>query len=286
MTVLLIMNSLYLNKEAARIADVTPRQLQSWSDKGVVVPQREAQGGGSKRGYDYINLLEIRICKVLINDMSQGIQLVKRILNGLREEQNALRRWAEDPKTYFTQEWERLGRVYKESPVEDDKEAGRWAFLAAHFHKFFLKSPIVLKKTSGVLFCFFGPSVSRIQFIFPDLYDFESLESYTAMEIIYACMPLYDGSVFLNLGRIKDFIDGALKRVERGNMTDQAIIEEALKVYKIPKELVFSSGIDANTSEAVIVTHGGKKLRHKIGDKAQFELTETDITGKVSDKGK
>ena len=61
--------------------------------------------------------------------------------------------------------------------------------------------------------------------------------------------------------------------------TDQAVIEEALKVYRIPKEYVFNSRIDHNTGEAVILTYGGKKLRHKKGDKARVELTETDITG-------
>jgi len=64
------------------------------------------------------------------------------------------------------------------------------------------------------------------------------------------------------------------------------IVAEALRVYKIPKEFVLSSGIDANTSEAVILTRGGKKLRHKIGDKASFELSETEITGNVPDEGK
>ena len=65
---------------------------------------------------------------------------------------------------------------------------------------------------------------------------------------------------------------------------DQALIQEALKVYKIPKEYLFHSRIDANTGEAVVVTHGGKKLRHKKGDNAKVELTETDITGKLPEQ--
>jgi len=60
---------------------------------------------------------------------------------------------------------------------------------------------------------------------------------------------------------------------------EQALIEEAMKVYKIPKEYVFGCRVDPDTHEAIIVTRGGKKLRHKFGEKAQFELTETDITG-------
>lgn len=61
--------------------------------------------------------------------------------------------------------------------------------------------------------------------------------------------------------------------------TEQALIDEALKVYKIPKEYVFNSRIDHNTGEAVILTRGGKKLRHRKGDKASFDLSQTDITG-------
>lgn len=65
---------------------------------------------------------------------------------------------------------------------------------------------------------------------------------------------------------------------------DQALIKEALKVYKIPKKYLFSSGINPHTGEAVILTHGGKKLRHKKGDKAKFELTETQITGNLPEQ--
>jgi len=65
---------------------------------------------------------------------------------------------------------------------------------------------------------------------------------------------------------------------------ERPLIEEALKVYKIPKEYLFHSRIDTNTGEAVIVTHGGKKLRHRKGEKAKCTLTETQITGKLPEQ--
>ena len=68
-------------------------------------------------------------------------------------------------------------------------------------------------------------------------------------------------------------------KVNKEMAADQALIEEALKVYKIPKEYLFHSRVDANTGEAVIVTHGGQKLRHRKGEKAKRKLTETQITG-------
>ena len=62
---------------------------------------------------------------------------------------------------------------------------------------------------------------------------------------------------------------------------EKAIIDEALKIYKIPKEYVFASRVDVKTGEAVIVTNGGKKFRHKKGEPAKFELTYTEITGEL-----
>jgi len=62
---------------------------------------------------------------------------------------------------------------------------------------------------------------------------------------------------------------------------EQKLINEALKVYKIPKEYLFHARIDPNTGEAVIVTNGGKKLRHRKGGEAKFRLTEVEITGEL-----
>ena len=59
----------------------------------------------------------------------------------------------------------------------------------------------------------------------------------------------------------------------------QDLIDEALKVYGISPENVFNSRIDKETGEAVIVTNGGKKIRHRRGEAAKYELTGTDIAG-------
>lgn len=71
----------------------------------------------------------------------------------------------------------------------------------------------------------------------------------------------------------------------KDNKKDGAdVIEEALKVYKIPEEHVFTSGFDEPTDVAVIVTNGGKKIRHKKGEAVKFALTIIDITGKAPKK--
>ena len=65
---------------------------------------------------------------------------------------------------------------------------------------------------------------------------------------------------------------------------DQELIEEALTAYNIPKEWVLASRVDKEQDAAVIVTHGGKKIIHKRGEKAKFKLTITEIAGILPDE--
>ena len=62
------------------------------------------------------------------------------------------------------------------------------------------------------------------------------------------------------------------------------IIREALKVYGIAGKYVFSSGIDKATGEAIILTNGGKKFRHRKGEPAKFELSHVQITGELPEQ--
>lgn len=64
----------------------------------------------------------------------------------------------------------------------------------------------------------------------------------------------------------------------------EKLIAEGCKAYGIDRKFLFSSGIDPHTGEAVILTHGGKKLRYKTGHKAKSELTETQITGNLPEQ--
>ena len=60
---------------------------------------------------------------------------------------------------------------------------------------------------------------------------------------------------------------------------ERKLFEDALKTYQLSPEHVFSFSIYEETREAVIVTRGGQKLRHRKGDPASIELSETDKTG-------
>lgn len=58
----------------------------------------------------------------------------------------------------------------------------------------------------------------------------------------------------------------------------QRLISKACKAYGIDEQYVLGSGIDAVTGEAIIVTHGGKKVRYREGASVT-ELTPTEVTG-------
>ena len=60
---------------------------------------------------------------------------------------------------------------------------------------------------------------------------------------------------------------------------DKALIEEALKVYEIPPQWVFASRVDKVRDAAVIVTYGGRKVIHKLGEAAKVKLTMVEISG-------
>jgi len=61
-------------------------------------------------------------------------------------------------------------------------------------------------------------------------------------------------------------------------MTDDKLINAALKAFGIDKQYVLGSRIDGETGEAVIVTVGGAKVRYSEGDDVT-PLTPVRITG-------
>lgn len=76
-------NRIFSNNEAARITGTTPRQVLSWTERGMIIPVRETSGTGVKRGYNYINLLEIYLCNVLIR-RHFNFQKIKEIFSWMR----------------------------------------------------------------------------------------------------------------------------------------------------------------------------------------------------------
>jgi len=60
---------------------------------------------------------------------------------------------------------------------------------------------------------------------------------------------------------------------------EKNLLDETLKLYGIPPQWVFSSRVNNETGEVVIVTNGGKKIKHMSGSPATCKLTEVEISG-------
>lgn len=66
-------------------------------------------------------------------------------------------------------------------------------------------------------------------------------------------------------------------RISSGTHDDE-IVEGLREAYGIPREYLLLGRVDAVTGEVVLVTHGGKKIRHREGDEP-MPLSEIEITG-------
>jgi hypothetical protein len=65
------------------------------------------------------------------------------------------------------------------------------------------------------------------------------------------------------------------------NKEEKALVDEVLRKYKIPAEHVLGARAYPQIGETVVVTKGGKRVRHRAGEDAQFELSCSDITGEL-----
>ncbi|MBN2468017.1 MAG: hypothetical protein JXD19_07685 [Deltaproteobacteria bacterium] len=69
---------------------------------------------------------------------------------------------------------------------------------------------------------------------------------------------------------------------------DQELIDKACKAYGIDKKYVLGAVVDRKVRlavTAVIVTHGGKKVKFSAGDKVT-KLTHTEVTGEEEAEAK
>jgi len=204
----LMQKQFYLNNQVATIEGMTSRQILSLTDKGVVTPAKEARGAGSKRGYDYINLIEFGICKRLF-EMGHGIQSVKSILSDLRE-QRLIKEWVIDEKKLFKRYYQMAGGVFTMLPSKDTAKAiTRVKALERSFHEMFYTEPMLTKKRTGVLFYFFGGVLNRRSIIVPQTNFTKFQKLLGALKQIYGMLLDQEAVIVLNIGKIKNEIDEA-----------------------------------------------------------------------------
>ncbi len=83
--------------EVSLILDIPQRRLLLWAEKGLIVPSTDAAGRGSKRKYDYFDLLEAALVQELF-EFGIGIHIIKKILGDLRK-RGEIKKWVEGFRT-------------------------------------------------------------------------------------------------------------------------------------------------------------------------------------------
>ena len=73
-------------KDVTTIAGVSLRQVLNWAEKGLIKPKKPAKKAGTRRGYDYLNLLEFGLARYLLDIIGVQFYTAKTILEELRED--------------------------------------------------------------------------------------------------------------------------------------------------------------------------------------------------------
>jgi DNA-binding transcriptional MerR regulator len=74
----------YLNREAAKIVGLTPRQVLDWSEKEIIKASNEDESRARrKRLYGFLSLVELRLAKILF-EVGFGPRAVKNVLSKSR----------------------------------------------------------------------------------------------------------------------------------------------------------------------------------------------------------
>jgi len=75
----------YSGPQVCRLVGITYRQLDYWARTGLLTPTlQSARGSGSKRRYDYTDVLELKVIKSLL-DAGVALQRARRAVDCLRE---------------------------------------------------------------------------------------------------------------------------------------------------------------------------------------------------------
>jgi len=75
----------YSGPQVCRLVGITYRQLDYWARTGLLTPTlASAKGSGSKRRYDYTDVLELKVIKSLL-DAGVSLQRARRAVDCLRE---------------------------------------------------------------------------------------------------------------------------------------------------------------------------------------------------------
>ena len=193
-------NKIFLNRQVSEIIGITPRQVLSWTEKGLVIPFKESTGAGTKRGYDYTNLLEFGLCEVLFF-MGIGFRAVKKLTSYLRND-GSIEEWAKDFPRYRKRSFERSKQTLREL-VKEHPENQTLYLKLKEIEEASIDSYIP-KKPTGVLVYFLG---KEFEDAFIIAWDMDLVLNLSMVK--QGFLENY-GGILVNLGRIKKAIDRKL----------------------------------------------------------------------------
>jgi DNA-binding transcriptional MerR regulator len=193
----------FLNREVSKITGLAQRQVLSWTEKGLIIPHKEATGTGTKRVYGYINLLEFALCKELFQ-VGLGFQGTKKIISDLRNG-DILSNWALDFEQYyknmFLLQKMKIGELFRNLDQEPNPLLAK---IPKDFEERFLSKPYEPESPIGVLIYFFNKGKNRFHVIPWDML-------YTLnLNIIKDGFTESTSAIIVDLGKIKSEIDRSL----------------------------------------------------------------------------
>lgn len=189
----------FLNKQVAELVELTGRQVLSWTEKGLIVPFKESPGVGIKRLYDQPNILEFALAKILL-EMGLGFRTTKKIIGELRR-QDIIKSWAMDFLEYHKDQLERSKGDIRKAIDALKKEGRSVTYLEEIYIR--LKEPFKSEKPVGTLIYYFGNN-ERVVVIPWDINDVLNLN------MIKEWLAGNQGFILVDMGRIKEWIDGRL----------------------------------------------------------------------------
>lgn len=197
-------NDIFLNKQVSEIIEITPRQVLSWTEKGLIVPFKESMGAGTKRGYDYINLLEFGLCKKLFV-LGFGFRAVKKIINDLRN-RGLIKDWAYDFIDYHRKEHKRhkdyIDEVKKKERLKGNIDRVK---ILEDFEAKFVPKPYRPDTPVGILAYFVSGNMGKyLEIITWDMPYVLNLN------IIKQAFENSDCGLLIDIGKIKRKVDNKL----------------------------------------------------------------------------
>ena len=77
----------YSSEEVTKVAEISKRQLDNWTRKKLISASIDsANGSGTSRRYSYLDLLEVKLVKVLIDSSGMSLDKIKKAFDYIRKD--------------------------------------------------------------------------------------------------------------------------------------------------------------------------------------------------------